>query len=241
MTLTPPAHFALILANLARTVIGLVGGGVHPQRLDPRIAQLVHAAIRRIAARVASVLARLEAGTLRPSVPRQPRTADPKPTPPRRRPAAPIFPFRLRSDSGWLNKLTPHLAAYGGQLAYLFAAPNFQDLLDQAPQLRRILRPLMTMFGIEPQPGPGSGPGSGPEPDPPKRRRIRYMNPRAAAPPFTRHPRTPHPSHDPPQTPQNHPGKSTPISLRKNNEYVQNTSRGTLPSSNGQIGRCTRV
>ncbi len=51
----------------------------------------------------------------------------------------------------WLCGVVPYKAAgFGSQLAHLFGDPEMVALLAASPQLRRALRPLCRMLGIEP-------------------------------------------------------------------------------------------
>ena len=57
-------------------------------------------------------------------------------------------PFRLPGRFGWLIRLVPGAAAYGGQVQYLLADPEMAALLADVPQAGRILRPLCRMLAI---------------------------------------------------------------------------------------------
>ncbi len=57
---------------------------------------------------------------------------------------------RLPRGVAWLCGLVPYKAAgFGSQLRHLFGDPEFVALLAASPQLRRTLRPLCRMLGIE--------------------------------------------------------------------------------------------
>ncbi|MBV8092268.1 MAG: hypothetical protein JO110_03345 [Acetobacteraceae bacterium] len=57
-------------------------------------------------------------------------------------------PFRLPDRVGWLIRLVPGAAAYGGQVQHLLADPEMAALLADVPQAGRILRPLCRMLAI---------------------------------------------------------------------------------------------
>ena len=59
---------------------------------------------------------------------------------------------RLPRGFGWLLRLVPETAAYGGQVEHLLANPNMTALLAASPQAGRILRPLCHMLAIKPVP-----------------------------------------------------------------------------------------
>ncbi|MBV8095352.1 MAG: hypothetical protein JOY71_13320 [Acetobacteraceae bacterium] len=61
-------------------------------------------------------------------------------------------PPRLPGGFGWLIRLVPGTAAYGGQVQHLLADPEMAALLANVPQAGRILRPLYRMLGIRPGP-----------------------------------------------------------------------------------------
>jgi hypothetical protein len=103
---------------------------------------LVHAWLGRLVQRFAALVARAEAGTLRP-----PRRG-------RHRPAGESPPGKPRprwpTNFAWLIKMLPYQAAcFGSQLQHQFSQPEMMALLEAAPQAGRLLRPLCRMLAIE--------------------------------------------------------------------------------------------
>jgi len=171
VTAAPPLavadRFALTIDGLCRGIAAARIGGV----MAPVLILLWNSLHRR-ATRFATLVARVQAGTLPRSRPR-PRTrtghceepgshltssnGDPRSDeaisvhtstprqPPSRRP-------RLPRTFGWLIRLIPAVAAFRSQLQHLLSDPEIAELLTAAPQLGRILRPLCHMLGIGPSP-----------------------------------------------------------------------------------------
>jgi hypothetical protein len=111
---------------------------------------LVWGRLRRMSRRFASLVARMEAGRLKP-----PRASvqnpDPgRPRPPRPPPPWPPFP----SSPGWLLHYVQLEAAATANLIrhMLEHDPEMRALLEAAPQLGRILRPLLRMVSPAPLP-----------------------------------------------------------------------------------------
>jgi hypothetical protein len=127
---------------------------------------LAWARLRRLSVRFALLAAAVRDGRLAAASAAR-RRADPPPAlPPRgmppaspaeawpappRLPALPP-PHRLPRGFGWLLRLAPEAAAYGGQVEHLLADPEMAALLAAAPQAGRILRPLCRMLAIRPGP-----------------------------------------------------------------------------------------
>ena len=140
-------------------------------RLLPLESMFVHNRLQAIARRFVAVAARLANGTLgkrpvRKSRPTpEPGAAKPSPRPQTR------WPARLLNRPGWLHaRLRP--ATYAGSaLRDLFMDPRMQAMLDAAPQLRAIIRPLCTMLDVEQPPIAQCGP-TAPK-SPPRKRRCR--------------------------------------------------------------------
>jgi hypothetical protein len=110
---------------------------------------LVHAWLKRLVQKFAALVARAEAGTLRP--PRRGRHRSPSEGPPGK--PRPRWP----TNFAWLIKMLPHEAAYfGSQLQHQFSQPEMMALLEAAPQAGRLLRPLCRMLAVELPPGPAS-------------------------------------------------------------------------------------
>jgi hypothetical protein len=138
---TPAECFATILLWLSRAVDGpsMWGGFSRP------LALLILNRIRAINQAFSRLAARIGAGKY---VPRRP--AD---TPRRREDRKPRGPNPLPQGFAWLVKLVPEAAAYGSQLQFLLAEPEMAALLAAAPAaLRRPLRSLCRMLGVDPPP-----------------------------------------------------------------------------------------
>ncbi len=138
----------LLVDHLIATVAAMIGGGVHPCRIEAPLTVLIHRRLRLIARRFAALAARHAAGRLPPPAPpatRAPRAAPDEPRTPR---VAPRFPHRLRGTHAWLVRHAPPTAPYASQLQALLALPETRRLLAAAPQLRRLLRPLARMLGV---------------------------------------------------------------------------------------------
>jgi hypothetical protein len=111
---------------------------------------LVWGRLRRMSRRFASLVARMEAGRLKP-----PRPAVPNPNPDRARPPRPPPPWPpVPSTPGWLLHYVQLEAAAAANLIrhMLEHDPEMRALLDAAPQLGRILRPLLRMVSPAPLP-----------------------------------------------------------------------------------------
>jgi hypothetical protein len=137
-------RLALIVGGLCRALAAHAGK-------DHSAAPLVLLAwtrLRRLSARFASLAAAGRVGRLAPASV-APRRADP----------AALFPlpdlpqpYRLPRGFGWLLRLAPETAAYGGQVEHWLADPELAAVLAKAPQAGRILRPLCRMLGVRPGP-----------------------------------------------------------------------------------------
>ena len=145
--------------------------------------------LSRVIARFAAIAARQQAGTLRkPQQPRRPRGTPA--TPPPRDP----LPHRR----GWLRLWAPESIAYGEYLRRLLEEPEMQALIEQAPQLRRILRPLCRMLGVTP---PILQPPAPQRPARPKPTRPRPARPKPARPRPATSPSAPRPRRSPAKPP----------------------------------------
>jgi len=185
-TLSPAERFACILDGLCSAVAARGGGR---DRLAGPLVVLIWSRLRRIAAQVAALAARIAAGRQR----RYPARRPPRPAP--RRAAQ----RKLPHSPAWLLALVPQAAGYGSQLQHLLAEPEFAALVDAAPQMRRLLRPLCRMLGVRrpaapalpprpAEPGAGARPPAGfpppPAPPPPRREEPTPLHPpRACGPP----------------------------------------------------------
>ena len=136
-------RFALILAGLRHIVAASIFR--HPTKAA--LIVLAHTRLSRMVDRLASLVARLQAGRLRPQAPphRISRSTAP------RTGTSP----RLPRGFGWLLGLGSWPAAASrSQVQHLLADPEMQLLLRAAPQAGRILRPLCHALGIRPLPEP---------------------------------------------------------------------------------------
>ncbi len=111
---------------------------------------LVWSRLRRMSRRFAALAARMEAGRLKP-----PRPAVPNPDPGRTRPPRPPPPWPpFPSSPGWLlHYVQLEAAATANLLRHMIEHdPEMRALLEAAPQLGRILRPLLRMVSPAPLP-----------------------------------------------------------------------------------------
>jgi hypothetical protein len=101
--------------------------------------------LRRMKHRFASIMARLEAGTLPPpGSARRPRSPD-KPS---RQPRSPGLPHRY----GWLSMTIDRAFLRSWDLEEILDDPEMAEKLADAPQLGSVLRPACRMLGIKPPP-----------------------------------------------------------------------------------------
>ncbi len=128
-----PRTFSLIIAGLCRAAASRIAVDRSAGPLLVRIFTRLH----RLAARLTSLVSRIQAGTLPPPGPRRPaaRSRD------QRR-------ARLPDSRGWLLREVPGAAEYAGQVQALLADPQTAALLEAAPQAGRIFRPLCRMLAI---------------------------------------------------------------------------------------------
>ena len=129
-SLPPADRFALIIEGL-RQAVARRGGGLG--RLPGPLLILIWTRLRRYAARFARY-----AATPTPS-----RLARPHPARPRR---AGLSPLPRRK--AWLLRLMPETATCASQLSHFLNEPDVASLLQDAPQLGRVLRPLCRMLNI---------------------------------------------------------------------------------------------
>jgi hypothetical protein len=66
----------------------------------------------------------------------------------------------LPRKAGWLIPLVPEAAAAGSQLRHLLADPEMAALVEAAPQMGRLLRPLCRSLGVRLPPGLPPQPGA---------------------------------------------------------------------------------
>jgi hypothetical protein len=135
--------------SLAET-FGLIIGGLCKAAAvrmcaDPSVRPpllLIHAWLKRLVQKFAALVARAEAGTLRP--PRRGCHRSPAKNPPDK--PRPRWP----TNFAWLIKMLPYEAAcFGSQLQHQFSQPEMMALLEAAPQAGRLLRPLCRMLAVD--------------------------------------------------------------------------------------------
>ncbi len=149
------AHtFSGLIDELCRTVAARSAAdrGAGPMLI------LIFGRLRRLAARFASLAARVEAGMIQAGPPRPGRAAASANQRAGRK-------ARLPQSFAWLIRLVPGTAAYAGQVQTLLADPQTAALVAAAPAAGRILRPLCRMLAVPlpdylrlPRPRPGSPP-----------------------------------------------------------------------------------
>ena len=164
MTDTQPApelRLAEFINNLVQIIVSL-GAYYTGGLLSNAAARMIIRRIAPIANKVRAIADRVAAGTLRR--PPSPRTAST--TPARPRPPALRWPHRLRGSHAWLCRIAIQLHPMGNQLDHLLRAPDMQALIQAAPQLRRILRPLCRMLGTTTLNPPKPPPAPRPAPQP---------------------------------------------------------------------------
>ncbi len=111
---------------------------------------LVWGRLRRMSRRFAALAARMEAGRLKP-----PRPSVRNPDPGKTRPPRPPAPWPpVPSTPGWLlHYVQLEAAATANLLRHMLEHdPEMRALLEAAPQLGRILRPLLRMVSPAPLP-----------------------------------------------------------------------------------------
>ena len=131
---TLPDRFAAMISWQCSALDGWLRRGL----LSLFFATAIATRLRKLGGRFASVVARLEAGTLPPPRPRAPQSPSGEPSPP-------THPNILPRTFGWLRKWLP---AGTAQLGDLLRDPEMEALVARAPQAGRALRPLCRMFGL---------------------------------------------------------------------------------------------
>ncbi len=130
---TLPDRFAYLIGGLCHYLRAIFTR----DRAAGPLTLLIHGRLRRLAVRFAALVARVEAGTLRPArvrvAPRAARVAAPR-----------VMP----GGFGWLLKLMPEGSCYAEYLEREFLAdPGFAALLAVAPQAGRMARSVLWMMG----------------------------------------------------------------------------------------------
>ena len=133
----PAERFVRVIDGLCRAVAARGGGR---DRLAGPLVILIWSRLRGLAARFAALAGRIAARRQRRILSRRP----PRPAP--RRPSPRLLPH----GHAWLLQLVPQASAFGSQLQHLLTDPEFAALVDAAPQMRRLLRPLCRMLGVAP-------------------------------------------------------------------------------------------
>jgi hypothetical protein len=151
----PPSgidRFAELIAGLLLTVWGR-NVPITPILLPNIIRPILNAYIAGYARRFAAIAARWRAGTLRRPPVRAPRAAD----------AGPIYDCPRKPsvrhdpphDFGWLARTLKWQGCFFGNSLYdlIRTDPEIRALLEAAPQLTRVLGPLLRAFGHKLEPG----------------------------------------------------------------------------------------
>ncbi len=144
--LSPAERFARLIDRLRRAVAD--HGTL--RRIAPGLLLLISARLAQINAQVAALVTRIAAGRYR----RRPDRRVPATSARRRRPQ----PSPLPRTRAWLGQLIPETRALASYLQHLIDEPEMAALLDAAPQLRRLLRPLNAMLGLRPPAQPAAAP-----------------------------------------------------------------------------------
>jgi hypothetical protein len=162
-TLSAPARFAMIMDGLKQAL----GAASANYPWTGPLALYVWNRLARINAIFQALAALIVAGTLPPERICRPRAARVRsavlalPDPGKPKPVWKLLHYRF----GWLCGAVPSLprrfgaAQFGSQFQYLLADPEMMALIAASPRMRRTLRPLLWMLGIEasllrPQPPP---------------------------------------------------------------------------------------
>jgi hypothetical protein len=151
--LSAPARFALVIDGLKQAVAAKSSDYPWTGPMVVYVWNRLH----RINAIFQALAALIVAGTLPPErvcQPRSPRIQSPlpaRPDPATPKPVWKPFPYTF----AWLCAAVPSLprrfgaAQFGGQLQHLLADPEMMGLIAASPRIRRTLRPLLWMLGIE--------------------------------------------------------------------------------------------
>jgi hypothetical protein len=160
----PPSAFLSPAARFASIVNGLfqaIGVRRDAGFLAGPVAMLLWTRLGHLRGRITRLAARLASGK-GSGVPRRPATPGGAERTPRRPPQR-----LLPRDPAWLIRLVPGAAAAGSQLQHLLADPETAALIEAAPQLGRLLRPLCRSLGV-PVPPSLSPPPRAPKPRKPR-------------------------------------------------------------------------
>jgi hypothetical protein len=153
LPLSAPARFALIMDGLMKAVAAKIADYPWTGPMVVHVWNRLH----RINKIFQALAALIETGKLPPERvcrPRSPRIHSAVPAlsdPATPKPVWQLFSYR----SGWLCGAVPSLAKrfgaaqFGSQLQYLLGDPEMMGLIAASPRMRRTLRPLLWMLGIE--------------------------------------------------------------------------------------------
>ncbi len=138
-----PSPF-LSLSAVIRGVRGAVGGWGVRGLLGTALVLLLYRRLGQIGLRMERLVARFQAGRLRPAGVRA--VVDAAVVRPKRDRGVRVWPYAF----GWLVRVASYEAAgFGSQLRAVLEQPEMVALLTAAPQAARILRPLCRMLAIE--------------------------------------------------------------------------------------------
>jgi hypothetical protein len=148
LTLTPTYSPADIFAFLIERVCGVVGLVGLRHGLTERLIALISGRIRRLGVRFTRLAERVHAGRLAAVCAACRRSASPRPVgspdPSRVRP-----PSVLPRHRGWLVHWVPEADGTRDSMYWLLELPEMKELIAEAPQVGRIVRPLCRMLGVD--------------------------------------------------------------------------------------------
>ncbi len=153
LPLTPLDRFAFIIEALCQAAAARSAR----RWIAVAVANLIWMRLRRTGVRFAKLAARVRAGELPAATRASPSGASDQSAESRadrqakRRKSddpADRSAKRLPRGFAWLLRLVPEAAVYGSQLNHLLSDPEMVALLEAAPQMGRLLRPLCQMLGI---------------------------------------------------------------------------------------------
>lgn len=146
-------RFAYIIANLVKVVAARIDNPFNRQRFAGKVLaglliRQIAGRLQRIHTRFAITAAQIQAGTLKPSASRKPRSR--VSAPPTRRAPDPAKP-PLPTGFAWLLRLVSghEVATLRGYFLQFLWEPKTIALVEAAPQLGRTLRGFCRMLGIK--------------------------------------------------------------------------------------------